>query len=157
MEKKKLGSFEELSDMPPEKLALKIKGAEVGVEKPSAPSEDKPVQKKYEPKFDDKKKSDKGNGKKKLIDTGDEYVPPDNVDALLDNISDEDLMRRADEVLRTRRAKKFRDYIKDMIDQGMKGTPDKLVKRALAEISADRKAKKNKFADDYSDDDYGDD
>lgn len=92
-----------------------------------------------------------------MIDAGDEYVAPDNVDAVLDNVSDEDLVDKMNVVLGSRWADKFRDYIQDMLDQEMTGTPDKLVKRALAKISAARKAKRNKFADDHDDDAWGED
>jgi hypothetical protein len=85
MAKDGLGSIEELEGMSPEQLALKIKGAEVGVEKPTeAPKETpkeapkeapkpeakkgeekKPEEKKEAPKPEEKKKDGEGDVKKK--------------------------------------------------------------------------------------------
>jgi hypothetical protein len=79
------------------------------------------------------------------------------VDAVIDNVSDEDLLGKVDVVLGSRWGEKFRDYLQDMLDQEMTGTPDKLVRRALAKVSAARKAKKNRFADDHDDDAWGED
>jgi hypothetical protein len=159
------GTEEELENLDMEALALLIKKKQMGVEdEPKSKDEPKAKTSDEEPKAKDKPKDD-GDEKKKVsdptkLDASDDYdeIKDDDVDAILGNVSDDELMDRVDRLIDNGKIEKLKHYLQMVLDQGITGTPDKLVKRAIRMMISDKKAKGggNRWADDHDEDDRGD-
>lgn len=67
-------------------------------------------------------------------------------------------MDRVDRLIDNGKIERLKQYLQMVLDQGITGTPDKLVKRAIRMMISAKKAKGGgpRWADDHDEDDKGD-